>query len=569
MILIRLFFFLTLFSHHLFSQADFVGYNQRYNPAISRFNPSFTPQADFYLSLPVISNFKAGFSSSSLSYRDVFSKKANDSIYIDLNSILLKQLNDNYIMANLSTDVIGLGFRIRRHFFQLFIAEHINLSWNYPKAFLELLIDGNGNKLGQEINWGRTNFDLSHYREVGLGYLNNLSCKWRVGGNLKLLLGQENVSIRNSSATLYTDPLTFDLTGQLNFRANTSGLSNFSRYNSLIVQPLSGLEFTNPGLGADLGVTYHPTPLIELSASALNLGFIRWKNQTHTYSSTGSQYTFSGLDVFTSNTNGNESNYSQLILDSLSKAFNIATTHSPYTTYLPISFIANAGLKLWGHNLNATALLRQIGNDWLPGYSLGYNLEASDFIEFNLNYSYFNNQHQMIGGGLLFNLGFTQLFARTDNITSFFDAKTQKNFNLSAGLVLVFGYLSDRPDYCDTDKDGVPNTKDQCPDQYGPKELNGCPDTDKDGVMDKLDRCPGIAGKAELFGCPDKDGDRIADYLDLCPDEPGSLAMNGCPDKDGDGVMDKQDECPTEPGAVKFKGCPDRDNDGIPDKNDD
>ncbi len=114
----------------------------------------------------------------------------------------------------------------------------------------------------------------------------------------------------------------------------------------------------------------------------------------------------------------------------------------------------------------------------------------------------------------------------------------------------------------DTDKDGVLDHKDKCPDAAGPKENNGCPwgDTDKDGVADNLDKCPDAAGPKENNGCPwgDKDSDGVADNVDQCPDVAGSKEDNGCPpkDTDKDGIIDKLDKCPMTMGDAKNSGCP-------------
>jgi outer membrane protein OmpA-like peptidoglycan-associated protein len=122
----------------------------------------------------------------------------------------------------------------------------------------------------------------------------------------------------------------------------------------------------------------------------------------------------------------------------------------------------------------------------------------------------------------------------------------------------------------DTDKDGVSDKKDVCPEVPGLKEFDGCPDTDGDGIPDNKDACPEEAGSAELNGCPDTDGDGIADKDDACPEAVGSVEMNGCPDTDGDGVADNLDKCPDAAGDVANNGCPwdDRDGDGVADKDD-
>ena len=86
----------------------------------------------------------------------------------------------------------------------------------------------------------------------------------------------------------------------------------------------------------------------------------------------------------------------------------------------------------------------------------------------------------------------------------------------------------------------------------------GKKDSDKDGIADKDDACPDVAGLKEFNGCPDTDGDGVADKDDKCPDEKGPKENNGCPwpDRDGDGVLDKDDECPDQKGTVANNGCP-------------
>ncbi len=129
----------------------------------------------------------------------------------------------------------------------------------------------------------------------------------------------------------------------------------------------------------------------------------------------------------------------------------------------------------------------------------------------------------------------------------------------------------------DTDGDGVYDSLDKCPDTpKGAKvDPQGCPiDSDKDGVYDGLDRCPDTPAniKVDKDGCPpDADGDGVADYLDKCPDTPKGAKVDaqGCPiDSDKDGVYDGLDKCPDTPAGVQVdkNGCPyDSDYDGVPD----
>jgi len=144
---------------------------------------------------------------------------------------------------------------------------------------------------------------------------------------------------------------------------------------------------------------------------------------------------------------------------------------------------------------------------------------------------------------------------------------------IGLGLRYTFGN-----DIIDTDGDGVPDRKDECPNT--PKGVqvysNGCPlDLDQDGVPDYLDKCPGtpIGTPVDTKGCPaESDGDGVPDNLDKCPGTARGVMVgpDGCPiDSDGDGIPDAYDKCPNTPKGVIVgpDGCPaaDADGDGVPD----
>ncbi len=117
----------------------------------------------------------------------------------------------------------------------------------------------------------------------------------------------------------------------------------------------------------------------------------------------------------------------------------------------------------------------------------------------------------------------------------------------------------------DSDHDGVPDYKDKCPNTESDMTVdeNGCAiDTDHDGVPDKYDKCPNTSPGAKVneSGCPDTDNDGVYDDQDKCPNTPEGAPVDaaGCPkDSDGDGVPDYKDECPNTPKGkeVDEKGC--------------
>ena len=138
----------------------------------------------------------------------------------------------------------------------------------------------------------------------------------------------------------------------------------------------------------------------------------------------------------------------------------------------------------------------------------------------------------------------------------------------------TIGFFLNRGAPKDSDKDGVIDKEDECPDEPGTALTKGCPDRDGDGIADKDDKCPDQAGTAKYEGCPipDSDNDGVNDEMDKCPDVPGIAKYEGCPipDSDGDGVNDEEDKCPSVAGLARYDGCPipDTDNDGINDEED-
>ena len=219
--------------------------------------------------------------------------------------------------------------------------------------------------------------------------------------------------------------------------------------------------------------------------------------------------------------------------------------------------------SFWSANLQAKYALRRLfttESGWFDPYIKvggGYTAYESRFDDKEGGFK------ALAGGGI--NFWFTDHLGV--NLQTGYHHGFQKNgtdyFQHSAGIVIKFGSK-------DTDKDGIPDNKDACPEVAGLKEFNGCPDTDGDGIADKDDACPQVKGPKEFNGCPDTDGDGIPDKDDACPEVAGPKELNGCPDTDGDGIPDKDDKCPDVAGPAENGGCPwpDTDGDGVLDKDD-
>ena len=184
----------------------------------------------------------------------------------------------------------------------------------------------------------------------------------------------------------------------------------------------------------------------------------------------------------------------------------------------------------------------------IPYLSTGVGILAEESAKANFQVPF--------GGGLSLRIG-DQSFINGHGEYRYSSNENRMNMQLGFGYIYRFVKI-------DTDKDGVADHMDKCPDVAGLSTLNGCPDQDGDNITDAEDLCPLVPGRRATNGCPDQDKDGVPDGDDACPDEPGD-AKNGCPDSDGDGVSDADDKCPETIGIIALNGCPDSDGDGVSD----
>jgi len=217
----------------------------------------------------------------------------------------------------------------------------------------------------------------------------------------------------------------------------------------------------------------------------------------------------------------------------------------------------NVGLARKPNNDKSTVSYTTASLGFMVQPSLSWYLSDKVALNFGVYYLYQSFKNNNVSNYALMNTA-GDYSSTLNNVSS----SIVQSYGANVGARFFFGKPKD------TDKDGIPDRKDKCPDVWGIVQFQGCPDTDKDGIQDSEDSCRTIPGLAKFNGCPDTDGDGIPDRADECPTQPGPANLKGCPDRDGDGIIDKKDLCPDKPGLAQYNGCPDTDGDGIPDNTD-
>jgi len=555
--------FFGLLSH---AQDQFMLYNFAGLPQSTEVNLSSLPNNRWHIGLPVLSTFRGSIYNSGFTYNQLFVRGADDSVRFDLGNAAKAMEDKNQLLLQMNTDWLSFGLRMKRSYIYASISEHVNGQFAYPKGLASLLWNGNGMNMGQPQELGMQ-LNASHYRSLNLYYARQINPDLTIGLRVRRLYGMENISMKNGSVTLSTDPQTFDLTASSNIDLQASGLDKVDLSRANIMNYF--LKKGNNGWGMDLGASYRLKDRWLFSASVVNLGYIRWVDQTHRFTSRnpGASYTFSGVPL--SQVIGDTSTINKAFnatLDSLKQSFGLAESRGSYSTTLsPQVFLSS---RFMFNEFHYVSLTLQGRNDYgikTGAVSVGYNVPLTGSLDVGVNYSISNRSYNNLGVGLVSWGANNSFYIMTDNLLGIIRYGNTKSINFRIGINIYGGkvFIND-----DRDDDLIPDKEDRCPGVAGPTELGGCPDRDGDKIIDIEDDCPDEPGSKGLNGCPDKDGDGIMDKYDVCPDVAGEAAFKGCPDRDHDGIPDSEDRCPIDPGTEQLKGCPDKDNDGIGDSDD-
>ncbi|MCD4746791.1 MAG: DUF5723 family protein [Bacteroidales bacterium] len=407
-------------------------------------NPSFTPPYNFYISIPIFSSVYMGFENA-FTFNELTSKRADDSLYIDRNKLISKLKPNNYFSFEMFNELIGGGFKIKKNYFHLSISKIYTNKFIFTDNFISFLLYGNGNEqfLGKNIQFNDTKLNMTLYHEFALGMSHEFNEKFHLGLKVKYLNGFFNVWTKKSYFNIYTDTTTnYALTTKSDILLYTS--STISDFDNMIdqIDDYGWLTMTdNHGYAFDIGMNYILNENFSVSASLINIGAIKWKENIKNYKSEKAnvEFTFEGFDINDIFIN-NEFNDSLNVLDTLAECLGLIETNEYYTSHL------NPKLYLCGaFNINSkNALGLLIRNDFVektiqPSITVSYNKQFGSFINAFANYSILNKSYCNFGFGIVLKLGPVQIYAINDNFYALFYPNKSRNYNLHFGLNLVFG----------------------------------------------------------------------------------------------------------------------------------
>jgi len=424
----------------LFAQADRSMYFLPILPNARIVNPAIYPQYKFYIGIPFLSSVKTGFENT-FNYEDVFQKKG-DSLYLDRDYLLSNLDDKNVANINLTEELVTFGFKSKNNYFHFRIADIANSNLTITKELIRFVLYGNGSDYyqGKTINLGGNAFNLTYYREYSFGFTRQIDQKLNVGINLKYLQGIANLYTKSIDLTLQTDPDDFTITAKSNIAIYSSVPGN----NGNDLQPSEIFTNTgNSGFAIDLGGRYIINEKFTASASLLNLGSIKWKENLKSFKTEdpSKAFVYDGfnLDDFLNDDKLDQDKVNE-ILDSIQNEFDIIETEDSYKSKTPSTLVLNLDYNLTPKDQFGFVFGSQFLEELIwPSISLGYTRKFNRDINLMFSYTASAQNYFNLGVGFGANLGPVQFYLINENAIAPLMFSKASFYVLRFGVSLVFG----------------------------------------------------------------------------------------------------------------------------------
>jgi hypothetical protein len=473
-------FLTSLFALHvtLYSQDNTLFYLQGV-PQRYYTNPASQPECNFFLGAPVVSSFQFKINNSGFSADQLFvNDPAVDSIHffyespVSLNNFISKMKKVNYVSDEFATNLCSFGFRASKMYFTLDISLKAMEKFSYPKEFITFLASDIED--GNTYDLSALNIDFTSYAEIALGISRQFNDQLSVGIRPKMLFGLATINSSSSDIHIDTKLREWDVTAKTDLNICLPGYIIPTDENGVVkldqiefddstfkeTSDYSKLIFGNKGFGIDAGINYKPIDRLELSLSLIDLGFIKWKDYTHTVSLDG-EYKWEGLVQNSSDT----IDFNDYILDTIKASFRTTGSDKSFKTYLNSKmYIGGRFFLTPAFDVGAMSRIEFFKKNVSANIHILANWRPSKVLALSASYGLLDGSYTTFGLGLSSRVGPFNFYIVTDDIPTSYIVIKDKNqstpipknmysYNLRFGFNLVFGcnklkkLMNDKPMY--------------------------------------------------------------------------------------------------------------------------
>ncbi|RMG24862.1 MAG: hypothetical protein D6730_11875 [Bacteroidetes bacterium] len=390
-------------------------------------NPAFMSERAIQVALPspYLQATHTAFSYSQLVRPDAYS----DSLVLDIDHALSRMKDENQLRLQARMDLLAFSLRIRGLQLSMGTALRLDGRFTYPKSLVQLAWEGNAASVGQAVNVA-PNVQLTAFQSYQAGLAWQISKKWQLGLRLNYLVGLGNVSTGQQVASLHTEAEAYQLNLVTDYQLRTSmitlpdSVSDFG----FELQPYS----PNRGLAVDLGAVWQVNERLQLAASVLDLGGIRWKSDARQYHSQG-VFTFSGVDV-SGYLKGDSVSF-EAIADSLEQQLQFVESPTEYRTALPTQLYLSGHFRLLpGLRLGGLWHSEFYRGKHTPTLVVSASKDLGRIFTGGITYTLREGRFDQLGANMLLKAGPLLLYTYTDHLMALLQPKTARSFTFRLGV---------------------------------------------------------------------------------------------------------------------------------------
>lgn len=436
---------LTCYAWNAKAQQSHSLFLMHYLPQSNLLNPAVPISCKWYIGLPVISSLHVNYANSGFSYNNVFKPTGEGTYQADVDGAVKRLGYRNLLGAETHIQLAGIGYREGDYSFMFTLTEKTNLPFIYPKEVIQLAWDGNSGFEGEEANLRGTGLFFTHYREYALSVSKHAGKGLYYGLRAKLLFGKLNVATRSTDVGVFTDRNTFNLNFEGDLKVHSSlplvvetndgNVTGIAADENADIQALI-FNRKNPGFALDAGIIYPYSDKIVLSASVLDVGFIRWRSNLNTFRGNGNfEYTGPPLDSILAG-----DTYFDNLFESFSDSMNLTHSSEKYTSVLPPRIIAGASYAATPKlSAGAQAELLVYRTKTIPSLTLSANYNFFGYSYLMASYTIQYHTLRNFGLGFAFGRSPVQFYIVSDNAAGFIWPLSARNINLRFGLNINLG----------------------------------------------------------------------------------------------------------------------------------
>lgn len=452
---------LILIVQFSFAQNKQILYNFTSIPQSSLVNPGADVSYKYYFGMPLLSGVSVNTGSSSFSAYDLFASNGVD-FNDKVRNIINKSSANDKTQVNEQLEIFSGGFRVGGRESQSYISfgayQEFDFLMYFPKDLAILAVDGNQNYIGKSFNLGDLNVRAEVLSVFHVGFHKKLNKKLVLGGRAKIYSSGANATSTRNSGYIYTAEGTginmYTQIVESNLELRTSGIAKFTKdeYDGSIPRDIAHNTFFNGslGLGFDAGITYNIKDNLQLTASILDVGFIRQSKDVETRTYKGS-YIYNGVNPIFDTTDepGN-------ILDDFEEAIPEEKLYTKYTTWRPVKFNSSiqysfgesrydgecnckgSGEKRYLNDIGAQLFLMTMPNEPYVALTAFYKRSILEKLDVKATYTIDPYSNTNIGLGVSGTLGKLNIYALVDNVFEYKDVTKANSLAFQFGFNFIF-----------------------------------------------------------------------------------------------------------------------------------